>query len=122
MTTEDLNGMGPLMARLGRAGQQLRHADRSRPWVLDTAVVVLILVVFCLPDLLHALGPIGGDGDDDGPRHFRVAFTRLPVAGMLALQAGLVLPLLWRRRAPAGAFWGGTSSATANEEPRSTTS
>ncbi|MFI2644386.1 sensor histidine kinase [Streptomyces sp. NPDC018610] len=102
MTTEDLSGMGPLVARLGRAGQRLRHADRARPWVLDTAVVVAVFLLFCLPDLLHAAGAIRGDGD--GPRRFRLVFTRLPVAGMLALQAGLVLPLLWRRRAPAAAF------------------
>ncbi|MFE4413498.1 sensor histidine kinase [Streptomyces sp. NPDC056821] len=94
--------MGPLVARLGRAGQRLRHADRARPWVLDTAVVVLVFLMFCLPDLLHAVGAIDGEGD--GPRRFRLVFTRLPVAGMLALQAGLVLPLLWRRRAPAAAF------------------
>ncbi|MFF0789345.1 histidine kinase [Streptomyces spiralis] len=102
MTIEDPSGMGPLVARLGRAGQRFRHADRARPWVLDTAVVVLVLLLFCLPDLLHAVGSI--DGDHDGPRRFRLVFTRLPVAGMLALQAGLVLPLLWRRRAPAAAF------------------
>ncbi|MET8955541.1 sensor histidine kinase [Streptomyces sp. NPDC004533] len=104
MTTEDLSGMGPLVARLGRAGQRLKHADRARPWVLDTAVVFMVFLLFGLPDLLHAVGVIGGDGDGDGPRRFRMAFTRLPVAGMLALQAGLVLPLLWRRRAPAAAF------------------
>ncbi|MFF9122735.1 sensor histidine kinase [Streptomyces sp. NPDC014889] len=94
--------MGPLVARLGRTGQRLRHADRARPWVLDTAVVVLVILMFCLPDLLHEVGAIDGEGD--GPRRFRLVFTRLPVAGMLALQAGLVLPLLWRRRAPAVAF------------------
>ncbi|MGW5373304.1 DUF7134 domain-containing protein, partial [Streptomyces sp. NPDC004011] len=104
VTTEDLSGMGPLVARLGRAGQRLRHADHARPWVLDTAVVILVVLLFCLPDLLHATGAIGGDADGDGPRRFRVAFTRLPILGMLALQAGLVLPLLWRRRAPAAAF------------------
>ncbi|MEU6548679.1 sensor histidine kinase [Streptomyces sp. NPDC046915] len=104
MTTEDLSGMGPLVARLGRVGQRLRHADRARPWVLDTAVVALVFLLFCLPDVLHAVGAIGGDGDGDGPRRFRMVFTRLPVAGMLILQAGLVLPLLWRRRAPAVAF------------------
>ncbi|MFH8339086.1 histidine kinase [Streptomyces sp. AM6-12] len=96
--------MGPLVARLGRVGQRLRYADRARPWVLDTAVVVLVFLMFCLPDVLHAVGTIKGDGDGDGPRRFRMAFTRLPVAGMLALQGGLVLPLLWRRRAPAVAF------------------
>ncbi|WP_199836870.1 histidine kinase [Streptomyces sp. CB01373] len=94
--------MGPLVARLGRAGRRIRHADRARPWVLDTAVVVLVFLMFCLPDLLHAVGVIDGEGD--GPRRFRLVFTRLPVAGMLALQAGLVLPLLWRRRAPAVAL------------------
>ncbi|MFJ7146928.1 sensor histidine kinase [Streptomyces sp. NPDC100445] len=101
MSTEDLSGMGPLVARFGRAGQRLRRADRARPWVLDTAVVAVVFLLFCLPDLLHALG---GDGDGDGPRHFRLVFTRLPVPGILALQTGLLLPLLWRRRAPAAAF------------------
>ncbi|MDX3113141.1 MULTISPECIES: sensor histidine kinase [Streptomyces] len=101
MTTDDISGMGPLVARLSRGGQRLRQADRTHPWVLDTAVVVLVFLMFCLPDLFH-----GGvdDGDGDGPRRFRIAFTQLPVAGMLALQAGLVLPLLWRRRRPSAAF------------------
>ncbi|RPF31009.1 sensor histidine kinase [Streptomyces sp. TLI_185] len=99
MTTDDISGMGPLVARLSRGGQRLRQADRNRPWVLDTAVVVLVFLMFCLPDLIH-----DGAGDGDGPPRFRVAFTHLPVAGMLALQAGLVLPLLWRRRRPLAAF------------------
>lgn len=99
MTTDDISGMGPLVARLSRGGQRLRQADRTRPWVLDTAVVVLVFLMFCLADLLH-----GGAGDGDGPRRFRLAFTQLPLAGMLALQAGLVLPLLWRRRRPLAAF------------------
>ncbi|MFE3034155.1 sensor histidine kinase [Streptomyces canus] len=99
MTTDDLSGMGPLVARLSRGGQRLRHADRTHPWVLDTAVVVLVFLMFCLPDLLR-----GGADDGDGPPRFRLAFTDLPLAGMLALQAGLVLPLLWRRRRPMVAF------------------
>jgi len=99
VTTDDISGMGPLVARLSRGGQRLRQADRNRPWVLDTAVVVLVFLMFCLPDLIH-----DGAGDGDGPRRFRLAFTHLPVAGMLALQAGLVLPLLWRRRRPLAAF------------------
>ncbi|WP_030926789.1 sensor histidine kinase [Streptomyces sp. NRRL S-646] len=99
MTTDDISGMGPLVARLSRGGQRLRQADRNRPWVLDTAVVVLVFLMFCLPDLIH-----DGAGDGDGPRRFRLAFTHLPFAGMLALQAGLVLPLLWRRRRPLAAF------------------
>ena len=99
MTTDDISGMGPLVARLSRGGQRLRQADGNRPWVLDTAVVVLVFLMFCLPDLIH-----DGAGDGDGPPRFRLAFTHLPVAGMLALQAGLVLPLLWRRRRPLAAF------------------
>ncbi|MFD0065415.1 sensor histidine kinase [Streptomyces sp. NPDC056690] len=91
--------MGPLVARLGRGGEWLRHADRTRPWVSDTVVVVLVFLVCCLPDLLQ-----GGAGGGDGPRRLRVAFIQLPTVGMLALQAGLVLPLLWRRRSPAAAF------------------
>ncbi|MGW5367621.1 histidine kinase [Streptomyces sp. NPDC004009] len=97
VASDDLSGTEPLVARLGRAGQRLRHADRARPWVLDTAVVVLVLLLFCLPDLLHAVG-------GDGQHRFRAAFTRLSAAGTAAVQAGLVLPLLWRRRAPAVAF------------------
>ncbi|MEH0470045.1 sensor histidine kinase [Streptomyces sp. B21-097] len=101
MTTDDISGMGPLVARLTRGGQRLRQADRTHPWVLDTAVVVLVFLMFCVPDLFH---DVAGDGDGDGPRRLRLAFTELPVAGMLAVQAGLVLPLLWRRRRPAAAF------------------
>ncbi|WP_051967411.1 sensor histidine kinase [Kitasatospora mediocidica] len=84
----------PLVLRLVRAGQRVQRADRERPWVLDTAVVVVVFLLFCIPDLVH-----GG-----GPRHSAIDITHLPVAGMLALQAALVLPLLWRRRAPTVAF------------------
>ncbi|MFF4438411.1 sensor histidine kinase [Streptomyces sp. NPDC001621] len=99
MTTDDLSGMGLLVARLSRGRERLLQADRTHPWVLDTVVVAVVLLMFCLPDLLR-----GGVDDGDGPRRFRLAFTELPVAGVLALQAGLVLPLLWRRRKPMVAF------------------
>ncbi|WP_432192553.1 histidine kinase [Streptomyces sp. bgisy027] len=98
VSIDDTGGMGPLVARLNRGGQWLRHADRARPWVLDTAVVVLVAVMFCLPDVLPE-----GSGDD-GPRKIRLTVTELPLAATLALQAGLVLPLLWRRRRPLMAF------------------
>ncbi|MFI9779341.1 hypothetical protein ACIHCV_32400 [Streptomyces sp. NPDC051956] len=45
VTTEDLGGTRPLVARFGRAGERLRRADPARPWVLDTAVVVLVFLV-----------------------------------------------------------------------------
>lgn len=84
----------PLVARLVRAGQRVQRADRERPWALDAAVVVAVFLLFCVPDLVH-----GG-----GPRDSAVKITHLPVAGMLALQAALLLPLFWRRRAPTVAF------------------
>ncbi|WP_217556446.1 sensor histidine kinase [Streptomyces sp. GbtcB6] len=101
MTIDDISGTGPLVARLSRGGQRLRQADQAHPWVLDTGVVVLVFLMFCLPDLVHHGD---GDGDGDRARNFRLAFTQLPVAAMLAVQVGLVLPLLWRRRSPEAAF------------------
>ncbi|WP_393074333.1 sensor histidine kinase [Streptomyces sp. LN704] len=95
VTADDTAGMSPLFARLTRGGQWLRQADRARPWVLDTVVVVLVFLMFCLADLVHG---------HDGRRELAARFTRPPLAGMLALQAGLVLPLLWRRRNPSAAF------------------
>jgi signal transduction histidine kinase len=92
---DPLWGGHPLVAQLGRAGQRLRTVDRDHRWALDTAVVVAVFLLFCVPDLMH-----GGSR----PLDHIVTLTRLPVAGMLALQAGLVLPLLGRRRTPAAAF------------------
>lgn len=97
VSIDDTGSMGPLVARLNRGGQRLRQADRARPWVLDTLVVVVAVVMFCLPDLLP-------EGKADGPPRLRLKLTGLPLAATLALQAGLVLPLLWRRRKPLVAF------------------
>ncbi|MGA5729958.1 sensor histidine kinase [Streptomyces seoulensis] len=91
-------GTGSLVALSSRLGQGLRRADRARPWVLNVAVVALVVSVFCVPDLLHGI-----DAGDEAGR-FRLTSAHLPVIEMLALQAGLVLPLLWRRRRPALAF------------------
>jgi len=85
----------PLVLRMTGLGQRLRQVDARHPWMLDTTVVAVAFVLFCLPDI------IGGDG---GPRELDGAFSPLPLAGMLVLQAGLILPLLWRRRAPFVAF------------------
>jgi hypothetical protein len=60
----------------------------------DGALVVIVFLLFCLPDLMFSTVPHGAE----------VAVTHLPPAGTLALQAGLVLPLGWWRRAPAPAF------------------
>ncbi|MFH8383770.1 sensor histidine kinase [Kitasatospora sp. NPDC018058] len=86
----------PLFARLARIGQRVREADRAHPWVLDTAVVAVVFLMFCLPDLFP--------GHGESPHEHRVVLLRPPLPAMLALQAGLVLPLLWRRRRPTEAF------------------
>lgn len=99
MSSDHTAGVGvhPLLTRLASVGQRLRQVDRSHPWMLDAALIALVFLVFCLPDL-------GNDGVPRDPRDLPITFTRLPVAGILALQAGLLLPLLWRRRAPFAAF------------------
>ncbi|MBD0691778.1 two-component sensor histidine kinase [Streptomyces sp. CBMA123] len=93
----------PLFARLARIGQRLREADRRHPWVLDATVVVAAFLVFCLPDLFPGHGDFAGH-NDGGPHEHRLNLARLPLLGTLALQAGLVVPLLWRRRRPTQAF------------------
>ncbi len=87
----------PLVTRLARLVEWARHADRRRPWVLDLAVVAALFVLFCLPDLVPHHG-------DRGPGELLLLAGPLPTAGTLALQAGLLLPLLWRRRAPSAAL------------------
>ncbi|MFJ6986822.1 MULTISPECIES: sensor histidine kinase [unclassified Streptomyces] len=91
--------MGPFVVRLGRIGRGLGRADAARPWVMDVVVVVLLFAAFCLPDLVGR-----GGLDEDAPPALRAAFADLSPAGVVAFQAGLVLPLLWRRRAPVIAF------------------
>ncbi|MEY9962716.1 signal transduction histidine kinase [Streptacidiphilus sp. MAP12-16] len=93
VTTVDPIWGHPQVARLTRAGRRLRQVDQHRPWLLDAALVLVVFLVTGLPDLLH-----------DGPRQESLRNAGLPVASMLALQAALVLPLLWRRRAPFTVF------------------
>ncbi|MEV8034282.1 sensor histidine kinase [Streptomyces sp. NPDC086182] len=92
----DLPWNHPLARALSRLGRRLKQGDRKRPWLLDSVVTAVVALLFCVPDLVH---------DDDGRHHgFDTQFTHLPWPGTLALQAGLVLPLLWRRRRPSLAF------------------
>ncbi|XVV16894.1 sensor histidine kinase [Actinoplanes sp. CA-131856] len=80
-------------AGLLRMGQWLRRFDTRRPWAFDTALIVLLFLNFCLPDL-------GGVRHEDGP----VAFSDLPAGEMVWLQLALLVPLWWRRRAPMAVF------------------
>ena len=85
----------PLVARLAALCGRLRAADRRRPWIADTVLVLVVVAQFCLPDLLTR---------DTGPRAVAMSPGSAGVAETLLLQAGLVLPLLWRRRAPVTVF------------------
>jgi signal transduction histidine kinase len=83
--------------RLAQFGQRMRQEDRHRPWVLDAALIAGIFAVFGVTDLTHLSEPFG-------PPEQPITFTNLSVPGTLTLQAGLLLPLFWRRRAPSAAF------------------
>ncbi|MFE2042025.1 sensor histidine kinase [Streptomyces sp. NPDC059477] len=85
----------PVLGGLLRLGHRLRQLDRRCPWLLDTAVV-LAVAGLCLPELLSR-----GAGTD-----FEVAGVRdrIPAAVPYLLTAAFVVPLWWRRRAPATVF------------------
>ncbi|WP_405879728.1 sensor histidine kinase [Streptomyces sp. NBC_01136] len=92
----DLPWNHPLAHGLSRLGRRLKQGDRNRPWILDAGVIMVVALMFCVPDLVH-----DGHGERRG---FDTHFTHLPWPATVALQAGLVLPLLWRRRRPTLAF------------------
>jgi len=86
----------PTLSRLLNLGRRLRRLDERRPWLLDTAVVLLFLS-FSLSDLLFG----GATRTASGGTHAR---EQLPDAVHYLLYAALVVPLWWRRRAPAVVF------------------
>jgi signal transduction histidine kinase len=85
----------PLTARLLRAGQRVRQWGAAHCWALDTAVVLAVFLMFCLPDLAH----------DRALPDVPTSFTQHPLPEILLLQAGLLIPLWWRRRVPLLAFY-----------------
>jgi signal transduction histidine kinase len=86
----------PLTDRMFRAWQRLRRWQATHRWAPDTVVVLVMFLLFCLPDLAHTLDR------SDSP----IILTERPWPQMLVLQAGLLIPLWWRRRAPLLAFHG----------------
>ncbi|MGF1425736.1 sensor histidine kinase [Kitasatospora sp. LaBMicrA B282] len=83
----------PLVSGLLRVFRRMQRLDRARPWLLDAGLVLAVLLLFGLPDLLH--------GED---RPGIVHANGLPLVAVVALQLGLALPLLWRRRHPTAVF------------------
>ncbi|MCZ0986432.1 sensor histidine kinase [Streptomyces diastatochromogenes] len=86
----------PLLGRLLRDQSRRQRLDRRHPWLLDTAVVLLVVAI-SLPDLLWGNGT-SPFGDKD-------ARDQLPSGVLFAFVAALVLPLWWRRRAPAVTYF-----------------
>ncbi|WDF36349.1 histidine kinase [Streptomyces sp. T12] len=86
----------PLLGRLLRGQSRHRELDRRHPWLLDTAVVLVVALV-SLPDLLSA--------DSNGPFGETSSRGHLPTAALCVFAAALIVPLWWRRRAPAVTFF-----------------
>ncbi|WP_212995555.1 sensor histidine kinase [Winogradskya consettensis] len=82
-------------ARLLAAQGWLKRADERRPWALDLALMLLVTGAS-----VHDL--VAG-GRDQGP-FGELGKADLPVWALIALTAGMILPLWWRRRRPVTAF------------------
>ncbi|MFI9832752.1 sensor histidine kinase [Streptomyces sp. NPDC051913] len=92
----DADWAHPVLGHMWRGQQDRQRLDRRHPWLLDTAVV-LAVVLIGLPDLLSGTshGPFGeAVHRNEGPDGLLYLFT-----------AGLIVPLWWRRRAPAVTFF-----------------
>ncbi|WP_405797455.1 sensor histidine kinase [Streptomyces sp. NBC_01506] len=85
----------PVLGGLLRLGHRLRELDGRYPWLLNTAVV-LCVAALSLPDLLS--GGTNTGYEEVGAR------DRLPDAVPYLVTAAFVVPLWWRRRAPAVVF------------------
>ncbi|MFF0160403.1 sensor histidine kinase [Streptomyces sp. NPDC005263] len=81
----------PLLGRLLRDQSRRQRLDRRRPWLLDTAVV-LVVALISLPVLLR--------GNGNPPFAETTAPDHLTFGALSACLAALVVPLWWRRKAP----------------------
>ncbi|MFD4603699.1 sensor histidine kinase [Streptomyces sp. NPDC058464] len=86
----------PLLGRMLRDRSRRRQLDRRHPWLLDTATVLFVLMV-SLPDLLMV--------DHGSPFGDETARDALRPAVLYVFVAALVVPLWWRRRAPATVYF-----------------
>ncbi len=83
----------PVLSRLLRPSRRLRRLDRRRPWLLDAAIV-LSVVGLSLADLIAGSGTRATAGTLG-------AHLRFPAPAFYVFSAALIIPLWWRRRAPA---------------------
>ncbi|AZS70710.1 two-component sensor histidine kinase [Streptomyces lydicus] len=86
----------PVLGRLLRGQSRQQRVDRRHPWLFDT-VVVLAVALMSLPSLVA--------GGGDGPFAAADRGAQLPAGVVYGFAAALVLPLWWRRRAPAVTFF-----------------
>jgi signal transduction histidine kinase len=86
----------PVLDRMLHDQNRLRRLDRRRPWLLDTAVV-LFAAALSVPVLVTGQAP--------GPRDHMTDPTSLPLVAQLFFAAAFVVPLWWRRRAPAATIF-----------------
>ncbi|MFF7983669.1 sensor histidine kinase [Streptomyces sp. NPDC007901] len=86
----------PLLGRMLRDRSRRQRFDQRRPWVLDTGVMLFVLLT-SLHDLLGS--------DRESPFGDAVARSALPTGVLYVFVAALVVPLWWRRRAPAAAYF-----------------
>ncbi|WP_330262893.1 sensor histidine kinase [Streptomyces griseorubiginosus] len=82
----------PLLGRLLRDQGRRQRLDRRHPWLLDTTVV-LAVVLFSLPVLLR--------GDGNAPFGDTTTRDQLTSGALFGCHAALIVPLWWRRKAPA---------------------
>lgn len=89
----------PLLARIMRGQQRFRELDRRRPWLLDTAISLFLLVI--------SFGQLTFDDHKGGPGPFANAEVRstLPVLVPYAFVVVLAFTLWWRRRFPAAVYF-----------------
>jgi signal transduction histidine kinase len=86
----------PLLGRMLRGQRHRARMDQLHPWLCDTAIV-LIAFLLSVPDLLsHSSdGPLGATGNPHN----------LPTGVLAGFAAALIVPLWWRRKAPAVTFF-----------------
>ncbi|CAM5519365.1 sensor histidine kinase [Streptomyces purpurascens] len=92
----DADWAHPVLGRMWRGQQDRQRLDRRHPWLLDTAVVLFVFLI-SLPDLLADRG--------HGPFGEAVHRAQLPSGALYLFAAALIVPLWWRRRAPAVTFF-----------------